>query len=144
MSKRLFASNFDPLLDQVTGAPKGMDIITLIKNPGGTCSIPNYYSQAECEAGSHTWTPGASPTLPSGRYYDDALTYATNANKDLVVRVGGTAIPNFNGWGLEWKVGSDFFNPGVSPWMLDKTMFDLNLPNLVKTGGSVGRLGTPF
>jgi hypothetical protein len=134
----------------LASAPAMSDVLTIVKNPQGTCSNPLFFTSSECSINSATWTAGTSPALPPGRYYDDALTYSvasplTNSSNALSVKLNGTGISAFSG--TTWTVGTDFFNPGLNTWMLDLHLggsSSLKAPELVKTGGSLEQLGLPF
>jgi hypothetical protein len=119
------------------------EILYTVKNPGGYCTNPAYFSSADCVAASSTWNAGTSASLPVGRYYDDQLFYSLGA-PGLVVEDGSHSSIFTS---TAWITGSDFFNPGTNVWNLDlpnAAVYSSKPPELVKTGGSLDEIGLPF
>ncbi len=126
-----------------TASPAMSDVIFIVKDPGGSCSNSNYFSQTECTNNSGSWSSGTSPSLPADRYYDKNLSFSVGTGLKVETITPAAVLFDHN----TWSVATDFLNPGTKTWTFwyrQGASVSPEPPELVKAKGGLEDLGAPF
>jgi hypothetical protein len=91
--------------------------------------------------------PGAGPALAPGRFYDNKLEFSVPSGVFTVDDITSGTVPITLNSTPAWAVGTDFFHPAATVWTLELNggaTVSTRYPELVRTGGGMDEIGTPF